>query len=77
MAVSELHIHKCCVHECETLVECPGPCREGEVPVRPVCDVHLPMWIALDKALDEAGYTEDGKYWYLDGVRQAKIPKLF
>jgi hypothetical protein len=75
--VSEVHLHKCCVYECDVLVECDGDCVEGEVPKRPVCKTHEPMWIAIDKALDDAGYTEDGKFWYLNGVRQGKIPRLF
>lgn len=58
------------------MVECPGPCAEGEVPVKPVCEVHQPLWDAFNRALDAAGYTEDGKYWYLEGVRQGKIPQL-
>lgn len=72
-----VHIHKCCVHECDVLVECDGDCVEGEVPKQPVCEAHQPMWDAIDQELDRAGYTEDGKYWYLNGLRQARIPKLF
>lgn len=75
--MSAVHLHECCVHECSTLVECDGNCMEGEVPKRPVCEVHQPLWDACDKALDEAGYTEDGKSWYLNGVKQGDIPKLF
>jgi hypothetical protein len=75
--VGEIHLHKCAVYECTTLVECDGDCAEGEVPARPVCETHQPLWDACDKALDEAGYTEDGKFWYLDGTRQGKLPKLF
>ena len=75
--MSEIHLHKCCVYECQTLVECDGDCAEGEVPVHPVCKEHEPMWKACDKVLDEAGYTEDGTFWYLHGVRQGRIPKIF
>jgi hypothetical protein len=58
-------------------VECDGDCVEGEVPKKPVCEAHQPMWDACDKALDDAGYTEDENIWYLDGIKQGKIPRLF
>lgn len=74
--MSEVHVHKCAVYECQTLVECDGDCVEGEVPKRPVCEVHEPIWNTCDRALDEAGYTEDGKFWYLNGIREGKIPRF-
>jgi hypothetical protein len=75
--VDRFHLHKCYVHECDVLVECDGECAEGEVPKRPVCDVHLPMWLAIDKVLDDAGYTEDGKSWFLNSVKKGDILKMF
>lgn len=75
--MSDPHFHKCAVYECETFIECPGPCAEGEVPVRSVCSEHQPMYDALNKILDDAGYVERGGSWYVNGVKGGDIPRLF
>jgi hypothetical protein len=74
--MSTVHVHKCVVYECHTLVECDGDCMEGKVPKVPACPVHLPMYEACERVLDEGGYTEVGEWWYLHGVRQGRIPRI-
>lgn len=72
-----VHLHKCVVHECQTLLECDCECAEGEIPDHFVCDEHKPMWDSINKVLDDAGYTEDGKAWYLNGIKGGDIPPMF
>jgi hypothetical protein len=55
--MSDIHIHKCCVHECSTLIECDGNCVEEEAPKWMSCPEHRLM---INGCLEALGTPPDG-----------------
>ena len=52
-----IHVHKCCVHECHTLIDCDGNCVEEQAPKWMSCAVHRDM---INGCLAAVGSAPDG-----------------
>ncbi len=57
MSVQQIHVHKCCVHECTTFIECDGLCPEERAPKWMSCPEHREM---INGCLAAVGAEPDG-----------------